>query len=279
MKAICVVSDCDRRLLEYNGLDSFESLWEVELDWFEEPNHRRHGWSGVSQHVLKRPEGGSLTVFIKRQQNHNFKSLLHPMRGLPTTYREYRNLCRLKKYGIPCPDLIFYGHRNAGGQWQAILMTRSLDGYKSLEDSLSSIEQDDVDARRALLASVAQTLSRMHGHYLRHSCLYAKHIFVRGKNCDSSNRDGICEFDSVVIDLEKMRTGFPLYRLILHDLDTLYRHWKRAEGDWEVFIDSYVACMKSGFLGRKVTDAVIRRSIADCRASQIGHPAANRAAG
>jgi len=253
----CIVSDCDRKLLAYNGFDSFESIWNVELDWFEEPNYRRGGWSGVTQHVLKRPEGGSLAVFIKRQQNHNFKSFLHPMRGLPTAYREYKNICRMKKYAIPCPDVVFYGHQNTGGQWQAILMTRSLMGYKSLEDCLTSIEQDDIGARRALLASVAEMLSRMHGHYLRHGNLYAKHIFVRVKDLCSSNHDGAYEFDSAVIDLERMRICFPMSRLALHDLDQLYRRWKHKDGDWEAFVDSYLARIEFGFLGGKVKDAII----------------------
>jgi len=259
LKAYCVVSDNDRELLEYNGFGSFEALWGAKLDWFEEPNFRRHGWSGVSQHVLKRPEGGSLAVFIKRQENHNFKSFFHPVRGLPTAYREYRNLCKLKEYGIPCADLVFYGPRNTGGQCQAILMTRSLTGYKSLEDSLGSIPENDPGARRALLASVAQTLRRVHGHHLRHSCLYAKHILVRAGSREGSNLDGPHEFDSVLIDLEKMRIGFPFFRLVLHDFDTLYRHWNRKDGDWETLVENYLASMGHGLLSRKLKQAFLRR--------------------
>jgi len=270
LKTYCVVSDNDREILEYNGFGSFESLWDAKRDWFEEPNFRRHGWSGVSQHVLKRPKGGSLTVFIKRQQNHNFHSILHPLRGFPTAYREYRNICKLKERGIPCSNLVFYGHRKNGGQWQAILITRALTGYKPLEDALDLIEQDDVAARRALLASVARTLSRVHRHYLRHSCLYAKHIFVRvGSPADADPR-GEHEFDSVLIDLEKMRIGFPLFRLALHDLDTLYRHWNCKEGDWEAFLGSYLDRMEFGVLSRRVKAALLGRNgscgkDADCR--------------
>lgn len=256
----CIVSESDRRLLAYNGLDGFESLWNADLSWFEEPNRRRNGWSGVSRHILKQPEGGTLAVFIKRQQNHNFRTLLHPVRGLPTVYREYRNISRMKKHGVPCPDLVFYGHRTAGGQWQAILVTRSLEGYRPLEDSLGAIEQDNLDARRALLASVAQTLSRMHGHYLQHSCLYAKHIFVRAEHAGGSNGNGTRRFDAAVIDLEKMRPCFPVSRLALHDLDQLYRHWERREGDWETLIDSYSAHLSSGPLGTKIRNAWDRRS-------------------
>jgi hypothetical protein len=263
LKATYVVSDSDRELLDYNGFDCFESLWGVKLDWFEEPNYRRNGWSGVSRHVLKTPDGGSVAVFIKRQENHNFKSFLHPMRGLPTIYREYKNISRLKKYGIPCPDLVLYGHRNTGGQWQAILITRSLPGYKPLEDCLNSIEPDDVGARRALLASVAEMLCQMHAHHLRHGSLYAKHILVRVQPPDRSNHDGAYEFDSVVIDLERMRIRFPLFQLALRDLDQLYRRWKRREGDWEAFIDSYLARAPWGIPGRKVKEALLRRSVTD----------------
>jgi len=263
LKAKYIVSDSVRALLEYNGFDSFESLWDVKLDWFEEPNYRRNGWSGVSRHVLKRPDGGSVAVFIKRQQNHNFRSFLHPMRGLPTIYREYRNICRLKRYGIPCADLVFYGHRTIDGQWQAILITRSLMGYKPLEECLNGIEQDNAGARKALLASVAQTLSRIHDHHLRHGSLYAKHILVRTRIPDNANHDGAHEFDSVVIDLERMRIRFPLARLALRDLDQLYRRWKWRQDDWETFVDSYLARIDFGFLNRGIKDAIIRRSVAN----------------
>ncbi len=259
MKAISVVSDCDREILAYNGLGTFEALWSLERNWYEEPNCRRHGWSGVSRHVLRSPQGGALTVFVKRQQNHNFRSLRHPLGGLPTAYREYRNLCRLKRYGLPCPELVFYGHRHAGGQWQAVLVTRSLTGYRPLEDCLNSIRPDDGGARAAMLASVAETLSRIHRRHLRHGSLYAKHILVQDRNQGGPNHEA-CRFHSAVIDLERMRTHFPLFRLALCDLDQLYRRWRRGEGDWEAFADCYLARMEFGVLSRRVKAAVLARN-------------------
>lgn len=259
MKAKYIVSDRDRKLLEHNGFNSFESLWNARLDWFEEPNYRRNGWSGVSRHVLNGPDGSDVVVFIKRQQNHNFRSCLHPIRGLPTLYREYRNLCKLKTYGIPCAELVFYEHRNIGGHWQAILITRSLSGYRPMEACLDSIKPDDVAARRALLASVAQMLSRIHGHRLRHGSLYAKHVLVRVRTPLISLQEGAYEFHSAVVDLERMRVRFPLFQLALDDLDQLYRRWRHGEGDWEVFVGSYLACIERAGLGRRVERAVIRK--------------------
>lgn len=270
MKAIDVVSNRDREILEYNGLAKFEALWSLECDWCEEPNYRRHGWSGVSRHLLKMPEGGFLAVFIKRQQNHNFKSPRHPFGGLPTAYREYINICRLKRYGLPCPELVFYGHRNTGGQWQAILVTRSLTGYRSLEESLGSIPPDDLAARTALLASVAETLSRIHRCYLLHGSLYPKHILVQDRNQDGLNHQEACRFRSVLIDLERMRRRFSLFWLALCDLDQLYRRWRRKEGDWEAFLGSYLDRMEFGVLSRRVKAALLGKNgscgkDADCR--------------
>lgn len=255
-----VVSHGDRELLSHNGLNTFDSLWDLNLDWFEAPNHRRNGWSGVSRHLLKRPDGGCCAVFVKRQQNHNFKSLFHPIDGLPTTYREYRNICRLKANQIPCPDLVLYGHRRRCGQWQAILITRALDGYQPLEDCLDALAEDDVRCRAALLASVAATVSRMHAHSLRHSSLYAKHIFVK-PDTRRSIGGATPRFDSAVIDLEKMRLGFPLFRVAAHDLDQLCRHWRRSEGDWESFMGSYLSHMRSRFTARWLKGAVVPRTV------------------
>ena len=199
-------------------------------------------------------------MFIKRQQNHNFRTLLHPVRGLPTVYREYRNIRRMKKHGVPCPDLVFYGHRIAGRQWQAILVTRSLEGYRPLEDSLGAIEQDNLDARRALIASVAQTLSQMHRHYLRHSCLHAKHIFVRAEHAGGSNGEGTCRWDAAVSAREKRGVFFPVSRRATHDLDQLPRQGRRREGDWKPLIDSSAAPLASSPLPAKTRDPWNRRS-------------------
>ena len=96
----------------------------------------------------------------------------------------------------------------------------------------------------------------MDGHYLQHSCLYAKHIFDRTESSGGRTH----RYDAAVIGLEKMRPHFPVSRLALHDLDQLYRHWERREGDWETLIDSYSAHFASSPLGTKIRNAWGRRS-------------------
>ena len=63
-------------------LNGFADFWDTENHWFEDVNHRRDGWSGViTKHI------GDETLFIKKQHNHNFKTWLHPFKGVPTFKR------------------------------------------------------------------------------------------------------------------------------------------------------------------------------------------------
>jgi hypothetical protein len=39
--------------LKLNHLDDFDSIWNMKVDWFEDPNERRGGWSGVGKLGLK----------------------------------------------------------------------------------------------------------------------------------------------------------------------------------------------------------------------------------
>ena len=48
-----------RTVFAANGLDGFDAFWRLPEDWFEPPNRRRGGWSGVSRHRLSLPDGGS----------------------------------------------------------------------------------------------------------------------------------------------------------------------------------------------------------------------------
>jgi hypothetical protein len=82
-----------REQLTASHLADFEALWSVSTDWHEAPNERRGGWSGVSRHVLA--DGSA--IFLKRQENHLCRTLRHPIRGIPTFYREYRNILRLQR--------------------------------------------------------------------------------------------------------------------------------------------------------------------------------------
>lgn len=222
-----------RSELQCHQLAAFVPLWSLATDWHEAPNERRGGWSGVSRHLL----ANGNTIFVKRQQDHLCRTLRHPLRGVPTFYREYLNILRLQRHAIGSLDALYYGDRRAAGHWQAILVTRALDDFSSLDEWNTANPQAAPPRRQSLIAAVASACARLHNHRLQHSCLYGKHVFVRRS---PAVPDAYGEGDVRFIDLEKLRQGISRERAGAHDLDQLRRHtlgWNDA--DWQHFTQAY----------------------------------------
>lgn len=217
--------DNSRKMLTENNLDSFEKIWQLKVDWFEEPNIRRGGWSGVVKINLNTPQG-KIGVFIKRQENHVTKSPLHPIKGQPTFEREFKNILRLQKYNIPTLEPVYFSKRNHQGNLQAILVTKELTGYTSLDsDRLLSYGDliENKQHKNNLLKAVADTLRTMNQHHFQHNCFYLKHVFVK----PTEN-----EWDVRIIDLEKLKRTVFKKNAVFRDLFTLHRHaqgWSKKD--------------------------------------------------
>ncbi|CAG0980005.1 Protein InaA [Methylophilaceae bacterium] len=212
------VSERWRDLLHCNHVDSFEALWQLEQDnWFEAPNRRRGGWSGVCRTTLALPGEGEVGVFIKRQENHVYHGWRHLFRPMATFEREYHNILAFQKYGIPTVDLIYFGQRKVGGKLRAILVTRELTGYQALDAYAGSFPASmDSLTRKKLFESMATAMRAMHARHFQHNCLYPKHLFIR--NAEDH------PVETRFIDLEKAKR-WPLKRNVaLKDLGTLHRH-------------------------------------------------------
>ena len=95
----------DRALLERHGLATFDALWAKQLDAVDEPNTSRGGWSSVFRLEL---DGHG--YYLKRQSNYLTRSLHRPF-GEPSFSREFRNISRYRKLGIPALQAAFYGER------------------------------------------------------------------------------------------------------------------------------------------------------------------------
>jgi len=215
-------------VLRLNELESFESIWNLDVEWFEELNERRGGWSGVSRINLLTENGKSVGVFLKRQENHNTKGWTAPVKGVPTFYKEFKNILRFVSYGLPAVEPVFFSHRYKDGNSQAILMTRELDGFESLASAIysrdSELMQDKV-MREQMMLAVAGRVREMHDYHFEHGCLYDKHIFVRFV-------EGAWEV--VFIDLEKLRRTCFQGRAVVRDLYTLAKYaklsgWRRSD--------------------------------------------------
>jgi hypothetical protein len=201
-----------------NGLDDFEAVWALDIGWFEEPNERRGGWSGVSRHEIELPDGRREGIFIKRQQNHTTRSWLHPVRGIQTFRREFRNLMLLQSFGVPTLDVLYFAERKSGADRRAILISRELAGYASLEDCISYWNRHGYPERAVwheTMERIAAVARRMHQHRMQQNSFYPKHVFI-------GELDG--HMDIRLIDFEKAKRRWRSGSALLRDLDTLNRH-------------------------------------------------------
>ncbi len=212
------------QLLKNNQLDTFEQVWEYKVDWFEEPNERRGGWSGVGRVTLTQSEAEVIGVFLKKQDNHCRTSFLHPIRGVPTFQREFEMMQYLASQNIRTPEVLLFG-RNPQGDLKTTLMTLELKSFQSLEsvtESLFAEGKPSLTAQRTLAKAVAQFARRLHQAKIQHRSFYPKHLFVNDSNHEP---------EIAVIDLEKSRKNWlPALRTLI-DLSVLNRHakyWSRS---------------------------------------------------
>lgn len=224
-------SSATKQLLEHNELATFDQLWSLQTPWFEEPNQRRNGWSGVVKYELKNIDGSSTSVFIKRQENHNCKTLMHPIKGVPTFQREFLNIKRLNDKHIPTLTTLYYAQRRIAGKDQAILMTLSLEGYQSLEEFCDHDTHSKHPQRQDIMIQAGQVTRAMHDAHFRHNCLYPKHLFVKN---DSNT------IDVRVIDLEKLKWLPLYYQIRRNDLSRIIRRsYSMSYDDIKTFLNSY----------------------------------------
>lgn len=199
----------------------FAGWWAAAGEWVEAPNQRRSGWSG-----MMRLRHGERIYYIKKQCNHLCRTLLHPF-GWPTASREYHNILRLRRIGVPVPQPVFHGSRRTAEGLEAVLVTEELVGYADLES-----QDARTPAEKSLLAAaVGRVLGRMHRYQLQHSSLYDKHIMVRWQ-------DGRPEI--ALIDLETLRQAWWPGRAARRDLKQLRRRqkiWQAA--DWALLEEAH----------------------------------------
>ncbi len=224
-------------ILRSNNLDDFDALWGLQADWFEPPNQRRGGWSGVVRIELDLPDGTKGAIFLKRQENHTRRTLRHPVFGEPTFAGEITNILLLRQAGVPTMEPVYYGQRKIDGKWRAILVTRELVGYRPLHEVMREWSEAGwghaVATRRRLIPILASVVRRMHKQRLVHNALHPKHVFVRlGDDLET---------EVALIDLEKMRQTVSMRLAARRDLDSLNRRARLwGSSDRLRFLKSYL---------------------------------------
>ena len=236
-------SESIRQRLASLGLDSFESIWTYDAKWIEEPNYDRQGWSGVSRIELNgTAPTAPMGAYLKRQENHGYRSLGNPFRLRPTAWREYRSIVAIQAAAIAAPDVLYYGERFAGGKMQAILISREVPQSISLADYiLQAGRRPDSEVNR-IIQDAAILIARFHRHRFQHSALFGKHILVSGFQAGRPESPQTSKRPvPYLIDLEKTRMRPSRIGIAVKDLSQLYRTVKWTDMQWEMLLDHYTA--------------------------------------
>lgn len=225
IKLLTFVSDKFSSMLQKNQLNTFDKVWTKQVNWFEEPNERRGGWSGVGRIELKQDDGSIMGGFLKKQDKHCRTSFLHPIKGVPTFQREFEMMQYLAKMGVRAPEVMLFS-RNPDGDLKTTLLTKELAGFVPLEELTEHMFASGhvpFAQQRLVLKAVSAFAQKLHAAKVQHRSFYPKHIFV---NISSSESPQVA-----VIDLEKSRImPFTLLRTLV-DLSALNRHaehWSRS---------------------------------------------------
>jgi hypothetical protein len=246
-------------VLSHNNLQDFDALWQLEAKWFEEPNRRRGGWSGVARCELALPDGGTSAIFLKRQENHNALTLTRPVRGLPTFYREFRQIMRYRDAGIPTLEPVYFSMHREGKDHRAILITEELAGFIAMEDLVKDWLKHGAPPRKTRLRyldAIATLMRNMHDQGIQHNCFFPKHLFTR------VSADGNVEVR--IIDLEKSRWRPSRTISALRDLYTLNHDslcWSRSDRLWffKVYLQIDHLTPYAKWLWRRIEKRSIRK--------------------
>lgn len=217
-------------LAKQQQLIHFNDFWDLTTPWFEAPNHRRNGWSGVIEYTLTDLNGHSHRYFIKRQENHNTRSLRHPFSGEPTYRRELISILKLQALNVPTLDVVYYQERKEKNNHQAILISKALENYQSFGEWYKS--KPDEHQLATAFKRLAAIIKQLHHHKLAHYCLYPNHVFIKS---DEKNT-----FDIRLIDLEKVRYTPISAQGRYKDLDCFLRHASGfSPNHLKMFFDEY----------------------------------------
>jgi hypothetical protein len=118
---------------------------------------------------------------------------------------------------------VFFAQRRIAGERRALLVTRALEDWSSLEQLLPGWQQLPEDQRGQIIVTCAELAGRLHVKRLWHGCFYPKHLFVRRVSQ---------QWQACLIDLEKTRGLWLGWRDQIRDLEPFLRRvtvWSQDE--------------------------------------------------
>ena len=240
-------------LLVHYQLNTFAQLWAKPIDWFETPNQRRGGWSGVGRLALINNAGNTHIFYLKKQQNHGRRTWCNPILGEPTFRREFANLQLLAANHFAAPKVVFYAEGIDKNQPCAVLMTEELSDFKDLAELTETWLPTASRAKKmTLIKKIANEIKRFHGLGLVHRALYPKHIFVKNVNIAP---------EVALIDCEKMRCNNNQTNNAIFDLSALNRHsqgWRNTQR--MAFLKHYLQINQLDCNSKKIARQILKRA-------------------
>jgi len=203
------------------GLLNIEAVSKRKFEWFEEPNRRRGGWSGVSRIVLN-PNAtleDQKAVFLKIQQNHFYRTPTKLFHKKLTFEREYDVLRQLSSVCDSTPEVVLFAKWRSSPDFGATLVTKALDDWLPLNDWLcgkKGLTAPDEATLLKVLDTIAAASRKIHQAGWIHMGYSAKHLFLMPLS------DG--SFKSCAIDHEKSRKHILSNYRTIKDCSHFLRH-------------------------------------------------------
>jgi tRNA A-37 threonylcarbamoyl transferase component Bud32 len=233
-----------REFLRRNGLLTFDHIWALPQEWIDKPNVRGSGWSSVSRHRLRAPNGGNARVILKRQQSYTKKTFTHLLRGISTLRTEAEMIGYLRHRGVLVPEIVYFGESK---DQRTALMMLEVASAVPLDIALRERQFRD---KHSLIAAAARAVRAMHQARCQHRALFPKHILV-----DKAAA-------VYIIDLEKARRKLFRQQCIVRDLDELNRRALDANRtDRMRFFKNYLEVNRLGWREKLLWRRIAKRNL------------------
>jgi hypothetical protein len=169
-------------ILEFNGLRSFEDLWDMPVESVKSVLRER----GTGRVFLKSPEGAALTeAYIKRYRPEPFMSRLKNILSLrpcrfPGAMNEWEAILEFHRRSLPTMQPMACG-ASAGNSF---ILSLGITDYIRASDLFAKFAGGDRVRRRKLIRRIAELAAGMHLAKMAHQDFYLVHMFIREKEDD-----------------------------------------------------------------------------------------------
>lgn len=162
-------------ILEANGIDSAEKLWELEGEAVKKILKQR----GTEKVILKTPEGDEFETYIKRYTKYPLKEAVKQAFSLKLhrfdAVHEWNALRAFHRAGL---DTMVPMAVAEPGKGRSCNLTLGIKNYVKAAELFKDFSQEDEARKNTLIEKIAILAGRMHAAGFSHQDFYLVHMFV-----------------------------------------------------------------------------------------------------